>query len=128
MLLYGHDMNEETTPLEANLAWISKLDKGPFLGREVLARQAQEGVSRRLAGFQMIDRGIARDDAPVWVEDRQVGKVTSGSYTPFLKRSIGFAYLPRELANPGQRILLQIRGAMAAAQVAPTPFYRRPKS
>ena len=127
MLLYGHDMNEETTPLEANLGWICKLDKGPFLGREVLARQAESGVPRRLAGFQMMDRGIARDDAPVYADDRQVGKVTSGSYAPFLKRSIGLAYLPPKLANPGQRVSIQIRSAMCAAEVAPTPFYRRPK-
>ena len=128
MLLFGHDMNEETTPLEANLGWICKLDKGAFLGRDVLARQAREGVSRRLAGFQMVDRGIARDDAPVWVEDRQVGKVTSGSYVPFLKRSIGLAMLPVELCNPGQRIAIEIRGAKCAAQVVQTPFYRRNKS
>src|ERR1019366_5384558 len=102
MLLYGHDINEETTPLEANLGWISKLDKGPFLGREILARQAQEGVSRILVGFRMIDRAIARDDAPVWVEDRQVARVTSGSYVPYLKCSIGLAYLPKPLSNPGQ--------------------------
>ena len=128
MLLYGHDMNEETTPLEANLGWISKLDKGPFLGRDILARQAQEGVSKILAGFQMTDRAIARDDAPVWVEDRQVGKVTSGSYVPYLKCSIGLAYLPKELANPGQRIFVEMRGTRSAAQVVPTPFYPRPKS
>ena len=128
MMLYGHDINEETTPLEANLAWICKLDKGPFLGRDVLLRQTGEGVSKRLAGFQMSDRGIARDDAPVWTDDRQVGKVTSGSYVPFLKRAIGLAYVPPALAHPGQRILIEIRGNKAAAEVVPTPFYRRPKS
>ncbi len=128
MHLYGHDIDEKTTPLEANLKWISKLEKGPFLGSEVLARQAQEGVKRRLVGFQMTDRGIARDEAPVWVEDRQVGIVTSGSYTPYLKRSIGLAYLPSELASPGQRILIEIRGKRAAAEVVSTPFYRKPKN
>ena len=127
MALYGHDINEETTPLEANLQWIAKLKKGSFLGSEVLIQQAQEGWKRRLAGFQMIDRGIARDEAPVGVEDRQVGRVTSGSYTPFLKRSIGLAYLPSELASPGQRIWIEIRGNRAAAEVVPTPFYRKPK-
>ena len=128
MLLYGHDMNEETTPLEANLAWICKLDKGPFLGSEVLARQAKEGVRSRLAGFRLIDRAIARDDAPVWVEEQQVGKVTSGSYVPFLKCAIGLAYLPTKLCEPGQRISVQVRGTMAAAEVVPTPFYRRSNS
>jgi aminomethyltransferase len=128
MALYGHDINEHTTPLEANLAWIAKLDKGPFLGRDVLARQAQEGVERRLIGFQMLDRGIARDDAPVFSEMREVGKVTSGSYVPFLKRAIGLAYVPRQLAEPGQRLAIDIRGNHAAAEVVRTPFYRRPKN
>jgi len=128
MLLYGHDMNEETTPLEANLRWVVKLEKGPFLGRDALLRQAQEGVSRRLLGFEMRDRGIARDDAPVIGEDRAVGRVTSGSYVPYLKRSLGLALAPREFAGSGQRIFIDIRGAKAAAEVVPTPFYRRAKN
>ncbi|MBI2817316.1 MAG: glycine cleavage system aminomethyltransferase GcvT [Acidobacteria bacterium] len=128
MMLYGHDINAETTPLEANLQWICKLDKGPFLGRDVLLRQAQEGISKKLVGFQMTDRAIARDDAPVWSNDRQVGKVTSGSYVPYLKRAIGLAYVPTELAKSGERVQIEIRGNKAAAEIVPTPFYRRPKS
>ena len=128
MLLYGHDMNEVTTPLEANLSGICKLEKGPFLGREVLLRQAREGVPRLLVGFRMLDRAIARDEAPVWVDDRCVGKVTSGSYAPYLKQNIGLAYLPKELAGMGQRISVEIRGTMATAEVIPTPFYRRAKN
>ena len=128
MLLYGHDMNEETTPLEANLRWICKVEKEPFLGREALLRQLQEGVPRLLVGFQMLGRAIARDEAPVWIEDRCVSKVTSGSYVPFLKRNIGLTYLPSEFANPGQRIGIEIRGTKAAAEVVPTPFYHKPKN
>jgi len=128
MLLYGHDMNEDTTPFEVNLRWVVKLEKGPFLGRDVLREQAEKGVSRLLAGFEMRDRGIARDDAPVIVEDRTVGKVTSGSYVPYLKRSIGFASVPREYSEIGRRLLIDIRGTKAAAEVVPTPFYRRPKN
>ena len=127
MLLYGHDMNGETTPLEVGLGWITKLDKGPFLGSEVLQRQKREGVSRKLAGFRMIDRGIARDDAPVYKDEQLVGKVTSGSHAPFLKQNIGLAMLPSGLAKLGERIDIQIRGAMAAAEIVPTPFYRRAK-
>ena len=126
-LLYGHDMDEQTTPLEAGLGWITKLDKGPFLGRGVLERQKKEGVPRRLVGFRMLDRAIARDDAPVYKDGKQVGKVTSGSYVPFLKQNIGLAYLPPELAKVGERISIQIRGTMAAAEVVPTPFYRKPR-
>ncbi|MBI4459246.1 MAG: glycine cleavage system aminomethyltransferase GcvT [Acidobacteria bacterium] len=128
MMLYGHDMDEETTPLEANLRFICKLDKGPFLGSDVLLRQAQQGVARRLAGFEMQDRAIARDGAPVWVGEQNVGKVTSGSHAPFLKRNIGLAYLPAEFSKAGQQISIEIRGTRAAAQVVPTPFYRRPKT
>jgi glycine cleavage system T protein (aminomethyltransferase) len=127
MLLYGHDMNEDTTPFEANLGWITKLEKGPFLGSDILKRQSQEGVRKRLVGFEMIDRGIARDDAPVWVDEREVGKVTSGSYVPFLKRAIGLAYVPSELVNPGQRIQVEIRGNKVAAQVVKSPIYKRAK-
>ncbi|MBI4464117.1 MAG: glycine cleavage system aminomethyltransferase GcvT [Acidobacteria bacterium] len=125
MLLYGHDMNETTTPLEVNLRWICKLDKGPFLGREVLLEQARSGLPMLLVGFQMTDRAIARDDAPVWVEERQIGLVTSGSYAPFLKKNIGLAYVAREFAQVGQPVQIEIRGTLAAAEVVPTPFYRR---
>jgi len=127
MLLYGHDMNEETTPLEVGLGWITKLDKGEFLGCDVLERQKKEGVVRKLAGFRMIDRAIARDDAPVYKDGQLVGKVTSGSYVPYLKQNIGLAFLPKALAQVGERIAIQIRGTMAAAEVVPTPLYRRPK-
>ncbi|MBI3934142.1 MAG: glycine cleavage system aminomethyltransferase GcvT [Acidobacteria bacterium] len=127
MLLYGHDMNEDTTPLEAGLGWITKLDKGEFLGRDILERQKEQGVRRKLAGFRMIDRAIARDDAPVYRDGQLVGKVTSGSHVPYLKQNIGLAFLPKELAQVGERIAIQIRGTLAAAEVVSTPFYRRPK-
>jgi aminomethyltransferase len=128
MLLYGHDMDEDVTPLEVNLRWLVKLDKGPFLGSDVLARQAEQGVPRSLAAFELRDRGIARDDAPVLVGDQPVGKVTSGSYAPFLKRSIGFALLPSEHAAVGKRISIDIRGTRAAAEIVPAPIYRRSKN
>jgi len=128
MLLYGHDMNEDITPLEVNLRWLVKLDKGPFLGRDVLLRQAEQGVPRTLAAFELRDRGIARDDAPVLLGDQTIGKVTSGSYVPFLKRSIGFALLPSEHAAAGQRISIDIRGTRAAAEIVPAPIYRRKKN
>jgi aminomethyltransferase len=127
MMLYGHELDEQTTPLEAGLGWITKLEKGAFLGRETLVRQKEKGLPRRLAGFRMLDRAIARDDAPVYKDGTPVGKVTSGSYVPFLKQNIGLAYLPPELAKVGERISIQIRGTMAAAEVVPTPFYRRAK-
>jgi aminomethyltransferase len=128
MLLYGNDMNEQTTPLEVGLGWVTKLDKGEFLGRSVLERQKREGVPAQLAGFRMTDRAIARDHAAVYREGARVGQVTSGSHVPYLKQNIGLAMLPSSLVKPGERIAIEIRGNMAAAEVVPTPFYRRPKA
>jgi glycine cleavage system T protein (aminomethyltransferase) len=125
--LYGHELDDQTTLLEAGLGWISKLDKGNFLGRGILARQKQQGVSKKLIGFEMIDRGIARDGYAVWVDGKSVGRVTSGSFAPFLKRNIGMAYVPPDLAEAGRQIQIEIRGNLAAARQVPLPFYKRPK-
>jgi aminomethyltransferase len=127
LALYGHEIDETTTLLEANLGWICKLDKGNFIGRESLARQKEEGVKRKLIGFEVTDRGIARDDQEVVVEGQRVGKVTSGSPAPFLKKNIGFAYVPVEYANTGREIQIDVRGKLVGAQIVKTPFYKRPK-
>lgn len=128
MNLYGHEMDETTTPFEANLGWITKLEKGDFMGHAVLRRQKVDGVARQLAGFRMIERGIARDDAPVWKDGQRIGKVTSGSYTPFLKQNIGLASVPAAVARVGERIAIEIRGQQVAAEIVPTPFYRRARN
>jgi aminomethyltransferase len=125
MALYGHEIDETTTLLEANLGWICKFNKGDFIGREVLARQKEEGVKRRLVGFEITDRGIARDGQDVVVDDEKVGRVTSGSPAPFLKKNIGLAYVPVEFAGAGQQIYIDVRGRLVAAQVVKTPFYKR---
>ena len=127
LALYGHEIDETTTLLEANLGWICKLDKGEFIGREVLARQKAEGVKRKLVGFEVTERGIARDDQDVIIDGERVGKVTSGSPAPFLKKNIGFAYLPVEFASVGQQINIDVRGKLVGAQVVKTPFYKRAK-
>jgi len=127
MALYGHEIDETTTLLEANLGWICKLDKGDFIGRDALARQKQDGLKRKLVGFEVTDRGIARDDQEVVVEGERVGKVTSGSPAPFLKKNIGFAYVQIENANVGQEIQIDVRGRLVGAQIVKTPFYKRPK-
>jgi aminomethyltransferase len=123
--LYGHEIDETTTLLEANLGWICKLNKGEFEGREALAKQKENGVSRRLVGFEMIERGIARDDQGVLISGELVGKVTSGSPAPFLKKNIGFAYVPVQFANEGQDIQIDVRGRPVGARVVKTPFYKR---
>lgn len=128
MALYGNDIDETTTVLEADLGWIAKLDKGEFLGRAALLRQKSEGVRRLLVGFEMVGKGIARDHYPIVIEGREVGFVTSGSPAPYLKRNIGLAYLPIEYAKPGIEFDVLVRDKPVRAVVRPTPFYKRPKS
>jgi glycine cleavage system T protein (aminomethyltransferase) len=127
MCLYGHEIDESTTLLEANLGWITKLNKGDFIGREPLAKQKEEGVKQKLVGFEMSDRGIARDGQDVFIEGQHLGRVTSGSPAPFLKKNIGMAYLPVEFARAGQAIEIDVRGKRVGAQIVPLPFYKRPK-
>ena len=127
LALYGNEIDETTTLLEANLGWICKLDKGDFIGRESLAQQKQAGVQRKLVGFEVTERGIARDHQDVLVNDERVGQVTSGSPAPYLKKNIGFAYLPIQHAIAGQEIKIDVRGKLVGAQVVKAPFYRRAK-
>lgn len=127
--LYGNDIDERHTVLEADLGWMVKLDnpeKSDFLGRAVLERQKREGVSRRLVGFELADRGIARHGYPVYVEGKESEPVTSGSYAPFLKKSIGLAYLPRGHDAVGREFEVGIRGQRVKARAVPTPFFKRP--
>jgi len=128
MALYGHEIDEDTTLLEANLGWICKLSKGDFIGREFLAKQKEAGVLRRLVGFEVTERGIARDGQDVVIDGAKVGKVTSGSPAPFLKKNIGMAYVPTAAANEGQEIQIDVRGKLVGAQIVKTPFYKRDKT
>ena len=127
MALYGNDIDDTTTLLEANLGWICKLDKGEFIGREALAQQKAAGVKRKLVGFEVTERGIARDHQDVLIDEERVGQVTSGSPAPYLKKNIGLAYLPTEYANVGQEISIDVRGRLVRAQLVKTPFYKRAK-
>jgi aminomethyltransferase len=127
MALYGHEINETTTLLEANLGWICKLNKGDFIGREVLAQQKTAGVQKRLVGFEVTERGIARDEQDVVIDGERVGRVTSGSPAPYLKKNIGMAYVPAASANEGQQIQIDVRGKLVGAQIVKTPFYKRAK-
>jgi len=127
MALYGHEIDENTTLLEANLGWICKLNKGDFIGREALAKQKEEGVRKRLVGFEITDRGIARDGQDVLIADERVGTVTSGSPAPYLKKNIGMAYVPAESAKDGQEIEIDVRGRKVGARIVKTPFYKREK-
>jgi aminomethyltransferase len=128
MALYGHEIDETTTLLEANLGWICKLNKGDFIGREALAKQKAEGVRKRLVGFEVTERGIARDGQDVVVDGERIGTVTSGSPAPYLKKNIGMAYVPTEFANENQQIQIDVRGKPVGARIVKTPFYRRERS
>ncbi|HET7711597.1 MAG TPA: glycine cleavage system aminomethyltransferase GcvT [Thermoanaerobaculia bacterium] len=125
MALYGNDIDHTTTPLEADLGWIVKLEKGDFMGRDVLQRESAEGPRRRLVGFEMVDRGIARHGYPVVEGGEEIGVVTSGTHSPTLKKPIGLAYLPHGKTEPGTEFTVVIRGKEARARVVPTPFYKR---
>lgn len=126
--LYGHELDEDTTLLEAGLGWICKFDKGAFVGREALLTQRAQGVRKKLVGFEMVDRGIARDGYPVYSGRQQVGRVTSGSPAPYLKKNIGLAYVPPSAAAVGHEIQVEIRGKLVTARIVPLPFYRRASS
>ncbi len=125
MMLYGNDIDDTTTVLEAGLGWICKPAKGDFLGRDVLLRQRDSGVRRSLAGFEMVERGIARDRYPVELDGAPASTVTSGSPAPFLKKNIGLTYLPADRAAVGTEFKVIIREKAAQARVVRTPFYRR---
>jgi len=127
MRLCGSDMDEQTTVVEAGLSWIVGWKKETFLGADRLRAQKEGGLERRLVGFEMRDRGIARHGHAVMDGDTQVGVVTSGTQTPFLKKAIGLAMVPLAMAQPGTPLSLDIRGRRVAAEVVPEPFYKRAK-
>jgi aminomethyltransferase len=123
--LYGNDLDESRTPLEAGLGWVVKLDKGDFLGRDALVRQREQGVRERLAGFRLRERGFPRHGYPVLVDGKPAGVVTSGVLSPSLGEGIGMAYLPAAAAKAGSRIEIVIRGQPIPAEVVRPPFYTR---
>ena len=125
MRLSGQDIDETTTVLEAGLGWVVGWDKPAFIGRDALVAQKAAGVTRKLVGFEMVDRGIARHGYSVFTQSEQVGVVTSGTRTPFLDKAIGLAYLPSTACAPGTDCEVEIRGRRVAARVVPLPFYKR---
>ena len=127
MALYGHEIDAETTPLEADLAWIVKLEKGDFLGRAALERQMASGLRRKLVGFTMRGRMIAREGYEVFLDGSPAGWVTSGGPSPTMGSNIGLCYLPAKRAKIDQAIQIMIRGQLADAVTVPTPFYKRAK-
>jgi aminomethyltransferase len=127
MRLYGNDIDATTTVLEADLGWIVGWNKDDFLGSGVLRRQKADGVDRRIVGFEMVDRGIARPGYAAYIGNTPAGTVTSGTQTPYLRKAIGMAYLPAEHTAVGAEFDVDIRGRRSRAKVVAMPFYRRQK-
>jgi aminomethyltransferase len=124
MALYGNDIDDTVTPWEADLGWIVKMNKGDFMGRDALAAQKAAGVPRKLVGFEMVDRGIARHGYPAKTSAGP-GVVTSGTHSPTLGKPIGLALLPTAATTVGTEFEVEIRGRAAGARIVPTPFYKR---
>ena len=127
MCLYGHEIDDTTTPWEAGLGWICKMEKAPFLGSDVLAQQKKDGLARKLIGFEMLDKRIGRDGYPVLINGQEAGRVTSGGPAPFLKKNIGMAYVPPKSTAVGTDVSIGIRGQSEAARIVALPFYKRPQ-
>jgi aminomethyltransferase len=125
LALYGHEIADEINPYEAKLGWVVKLDKGDFVGREALQRVKQEGVGRRLAGFEMVGRGIARGDYEIRsVDGERIGYVTTGMPAPSLSKNLGLGYVPTALAKEGAEFDVVVREKPVRARVVKTPFYK----
>jgi aminomethyltransferase len=124
--LHGNELDPTTTPLEAGLERFVALGKGDFVGREALLRQQEKGVSQKLVGFRLLEGGIPRKGYRLMAGEREIGRVTSGGYSPALDGAIGLGYLAPEHSSPGTRLAVDIRGRAVPAEVVPLPFYRRP--
>jgi aminomethyltransferase len=127
MALYGHEIDASISPLEADLGWVVKLDKGEFVGRDALLKQKESGIKRKLIGFEMCARGIGRDGYEVFLNGAAAGWVTSGGPAPTLNKNIGLCYLPTEQSAPGKSIQIMIRNQPVDAVTVETPFYKRAK-
>jgi aminomethyltransferase len=125
LMLYGNDITEQTHPLEAGLGWVVKLDAGDFIGRDALRAVKAAGLERKLVGFEMTGRGIARHGYPIVADGNRVGEVTSGSPGPTVGRNIGLGYVPLALGKAGTTLGIEIRGKVVDAVVVRTPFYKR---
>lgn len=123
LMLYGNDISDEDTPLEANLDWSVKFSKGYFIGYEALKKQKEEGIKKTLVGFEMGKGPSARHGYNVYKNGKLIGKVTSGAYSPTLQKNIGLAYVPVEYKQIGTELEIEIRDKLYKATVVSTPFY-----
>lgn len=124
--LYGHEINDETNPLEAGLSWVVKLDKpADFIGKQALKKIKEAGLKRQIVGFKMIDKGIPRQACPITDGKSQIGFVTSGTFSPTLQVGIGLGFVPTDFSPIGTKFNIDIRGTQKLAEVTAVPFYKR---
>ncbi|MCR4428083.1 MAG: glycine cleavage system aminomethyltransferase GcvT [Caldiserica bacterium] len=124
MALHGNDIDETTNPYEAGLGWVVKLQKGDFIGRDALLKVKEEGPRRKLVGFELLEPGVPREHYKVFINGEERGMVTSGAFSPSLKKGIGLAYVPVGFEKPGTLLDIQIREKLVPAQVVETPFWK----
>lgn len=122
--LYGNDIDATTNPLEAGLGWITKLNKGDFMGRDAIQAAKERGFIRKLVGFELTGKGIPRHGYPILFQGRQVGITTSGNYSPMLDVGIGLGYVPVNLSSVGTALELDMRGRHVPIRIVQTPFYQ----
>jgi aminomethyltransferase len=125
--LYGHELDEQTNPLEANLGWTVKLNKDDFIGHDALLKVKEHGLKRKLIGIEMVERGVSRGGYAIYDNDLQIGLLTSGAPSPALNKNIGMGYVEISHAVPGKTVHIDIRGKHTAAQIVALPFYKRQK-
>ncbi len=123
--LYGHELDDSTTPLEAGLDWVTKLSKPAFIGRDVLLKQKREGIKRKLVGLELVEPGIARSDYPLLKGGERIGRVTSGTKSPSLGKAIALGYVTAEESRVGTTLDVEIRGRAVKTEIVSLPFYRR---
>lgn len=125
--LYGQELTDETTPLDAGLDWSVKLDKGDFLGRDFLVQQKENGVTKKLVGISLLESGVPRPHYPVFLTEtaEAIGELCSGTHSPSLQKAIATAYVPKEFSKIGTKLLVGIRDKKILAEVVATPFYKR---
>jgi len=123
--LYGQELSKDITPLEAGLSYFVKQGKGDFLGRAALSAQKNEGLTRKLVGLEMIDRGIPRPHYPIYADGVLIGEVTTGTQSPTLKRNLGLALVDLAYTSQDTEVWVEIRGSHLKAQIVKTPFYRK---
>lgn len=122
--LYGNDIDESTTPLEAGLSWITKIDKGDFIGRDAIVAQKKEGIPKRLVCFELEGKLVARHEYPVLKDGEKIGYVCSGSFSPSLQKPIGTAYVKTGHHKSGTELSIQIRKQVVPARIVKPPFYK----